>query len=60
LLKRKNRQRPVLKWMAMRDDFRWIPPPHPEDPKELRKIRTQLVIVAILGLLACVISAMAR
>jgi hypothetical protein len=46
--------------MAMRDDFRWIPPPLPEDPNELRKIRTQLVILGALGLLACVISAMAR
>jgi hypothetical protein len=46
--------------MAMRDDFRWIPPPLLQDLRELRKIRTQLVILAVMGLLVFVISAMTR
>jgi hypothetical protein len=47
--------------MAMNDgDFRWTPPPLPEDPRKLSKIRTQLVILAVIGLLAWLISAMAR
>ena len=49
-----------LRCMAMTDGFRWEPPPLPEDPRELRSIRTRLVILAIIGLLAHVISAMAR
>jgi len=44
----------------MIDGFRWEPPPLPEDPRELRSIRTRLVILAIIGLLAHVISTMAR
>lgn len=46
--------------MTMTDDARWIPPPLPEDPKELRKIRTHLIILAALGVIAYIISAMAR
>jgi hypothetical protein len=44
----------------MRDDSRWTPPPLPEDANERKKIRTQLVILAVIGGLAFVISAMAR
>ncbi len=34
------------------------PPPLPDDPKERRKIGVQLVILAVLGLLAMILSAM--
>lgn len=36
----------------------WEPPPLPDDPKERRKIGVQLVILAVLGLLAMILSAM--
>ena len=41
------------------DDDRWIPPTLPEDPRELRKIRNRLVILALLGALAMLISKIA-
>lgn len=44
----------------MTDDARWIPPPLPTDPRELRKIRNKLIILAAMGAIAYIISAMAR
>jgi hypothetical protein len=39
---------------------RWVPPPLPDDPNERRKIGVRLVILAVLGLLAMVLSAVIR
>jgi hypothetical protein len=36
---------------------RWVPPPLPDDPDERRKIGVRLVILAVLGLLALILSA---
>jgi hypothetical protein len=36
---------------------RWVPPPLPDDPRERRKIGVCLVILAALGLLALILSA---
>jgi len=41
------------------DHPRWEPPPLPDDPRELRKIRTQLIILALLGVIALVVSMIA-
>ena len=43
----------------MADHARWVPPPLPDDPREVRKIRNQLVILALLGAIAIIISAIA-
>jgi hypothetical protein len=40
------------------DRVRWVPPPLPDDPREVRKIRNQLMILALLGVIAMVISMM--
>jgi len=42
------------------DDARWRPPPLPEDPKGLKKFRTKLIILAAMGIIAHIISVMAR
>jgi len=42
-----------------RHDFRWQPPPLPDDPAERRKIGVRLLILAALGLIALVISKIA-
>jgi len=42
------------------DDARWTPPPLPGDPNERKKIRTRLIILAAMGILAHIISVMAR
>jgi hypothetical protein len=39
---------------------RWVPPPLPDDPAERRGIGVRLVILAVLGLLALILSAVAR
>jgi hypothetical protein len=39
---------------------RWVPPPMPEDPREQKNIRTRLIILAVVVVLAQVISAIAR
>ena len=44
---------------GLRDDARWVPPPLPDDPREVRKIRYQLIILALLGVVAMVISMLA-
>ena len=38
----------------------WVPPPLPDDPKERKRIGVQLVILALLGLLALILSAVTR
>ena len=38
----------------------WVPPPLPDDPKERRKIGVQLVVLALLGLLALILSAVTQ
>ena len=43
----------------MPDPARWVPPPLPDDPREVRKIRNQLIILALLGVIAMVISMLA-
>lgn len=39
---------------------RWVPPPLPDDPREIPTIRTRLIILAILGVVAMVTSMIAR
>jgi hypothetical protein len=39
---------------------RWVPPPLPDDPGERRRIAVQLVILAVLGLVALLLSAVTR
>ncbi len=39
---------------------RWLEPPLPEDPREQRKIRTKLIILALVGVVAELISRLAR
>jgi hypothetical protein len=41
------------------DDARWVPPPLPDDPRKVRKIRNQLIILTPLGVVAMVISMLA-
>lgn len=38
------------------DHARWVSPPLPDDPREVRKIRNQLIILALLGLIGAVIA----
>jgi hypothetical protein len=33
-----------------------VPPPLPDDPREVRKIRNQLIILALLGVIATVVA----
>jgi hypothetical protein len=33
-----------------------VPPPLPDDPREVRKIRNKLIILALLGVVAMLIS----
>lgn len=40
----------------MADRARWVPPPLPDDPREVRKIRNQLIILALLGVIATVVA----
>jgi hypothetical protein len=42
------------------DHPRWVPPPLPEDPKERRRIGVMLVVLAVVGLIAALLSAIAR
>jgi hypothetical protein len=42
-----------------RDGLGWQPPPLPDDPVERRKIGIRLVILAALGIVAHIISAIA-
>jgi hypothetical protein len=44
---------------ALADDARWVPSPLPDDPREVRKIRNQLIILAVLGVVAMAISILA-
>jgi len=44
----------------MTDWVRWLRPPMPDYPREQQKIRTRLVILAVVALLAHVISVIAR
>lgn len=41
-------------------DWRWVPPPLPEDPGERRKVAMQLVILAAAGLIALIFSLVFR
>ena len=50
--------RSPLRRLGMGHPTGWEPPPLPDDPKERRKIGVQLVILAVLGLLAMILSAM--
>jgi hypothetical protein len=34
----------------------WAPPPVPDDPRELRRIRNQLIILAVIGAVAIAVS----
>jgi len=52
-----NRQEGSQRCIPMADTVSWVPQPLPEDPLEQRKIRTRLVILAVIGLIALVISA---
>jgi hypothetical protein len=39
---------------------RWVPPPLPDDPKERKRIGVSLMILAALGLMALILSAVTR
>jgi hypothetical protein len=39
---------------------RWVPPPLPDDPRKRRRIAVQLAILAVLGLVALILSAVTR
>jgi hypothetical protein len=39
---------------------RWVPPSLPDDPAERRRIGVRLVILAVLGLVALILSGVAR
>jgi hypothetical protein len=44
----------------MGNPSRWVPPPLPDDPAERRRIGVRLVILAVLALLAMILSAVIR
>jgi len=42
------------------DPARWVPPRLPDDPREVRKIRNQLIVLALLTVIAMIVSMVAR